>query len=153
MRWALAIFTLATSVLASPNLDLLMNAAASFSVTINQQLQTLHGNPSAAEFAERTLDFAEAKAAYFEALRAALPVLTSSGAGQEEPNPEIGKFAAALAVGDEAQEKEAHNETLAFFARFSPDPRLEKAKAALERAQRAEQSFRKDFARLGLGGP
>ena len=152
MRWAFAFLTLATSAFASQNLDVLINAAASFSVTISQQLQMLHSNPSAAAFAEKTIDYAEAKTAYFEALRAALPILTSAPASEEERSPEIDKFAAALAVSREEQGKTADNQTLALFGRFPHDARTEKARVEFERAQKAEQSFRKEFNALGLGG-
>jgi len=150
MRWAFAFFYLAVSALAAQNLDLLLNAAASFSVTINQQLQMLHGNPSVTAFAEKTIDYAEAKAAYFEALRAALPMLAHAPAGEEGQPAEADKFAAALAVAEEEQQKIADKGTSALFARFSNDPRVEKARAAFERAQKAEQNFHKDFDALGF---
>jgi hypothetical protein len=152
MRWAFALLTLATSALASPNLDVLVNAAASFSVTINQQLQMLHSNPWVAAFTEKTIDYADAKTAYFEALRAALPILTNAPRDEEERSPEIDKFAAALAVAGEEQEKAADQETLALFVRFAHDPRVEKARVEFERAKKVEQSFRKDFDGLGFGG-
>jgi hypothetical protein len=152
MRWAFVFLTLATSAFASQNLDVLINAAASFSVTIGQQLQMLHSNPSAAAFAEKTIDYAEAKAAYFEALRAALPILTSAPSSEEGRSPEIDKFAAALAVAREEEGKIADNQTLALFARFPHDPRIEKARVEFGRAQKAEQSFLKDFDALGVGG-
>ena len=152
MRWAFAFLTLATSAFASQNLDVLINAAASFSVTISQQLQMLHSNPSAAAFAEKTIDYAEAKAVYFEALRAALPILTSAPSSEEERSPEIDKFAAAFAVAREEEGKIADNQTLALFARFPHDPRIEKARVEFERAQKAEQSFLKEFDALGVGG-
>ena len=152
MRWVLAFLTLATSAFAGQNLDVLINAAASFSVTIGQQLQMLHSNPSAAAFAEKTIDYAEAKAAYFEALRAALPILTSAPSSEEERSPEIDKFAAAFAVAREEEGKIADNQTLALFARFPHDPRIEKARVEFGRAQKAEQSFHKDFDALGSGG-
>jgi hypothetical protein len=152
MRWAFAFLTLAATTFADPNLDVLINAAASFSATINQQLQMLHSNPSVATFAQKTINYAVAKAAYFEALRAALPILTSTSGSEEERSPEIGKFAAALAVARQEQAKTADSQTLALFARFSHDPRTEKARVEFERAQKAEQSFHKDFDALGLGG-
>jgi ABC-type proline/glycine betaine transport system permease subunit len=152
MRRAFAFLTLATFALAGSDLDILINAAASYSVTTNQQLQMLRSNPSVAVFAQKTIDYAVAKAAYFEALRAALPILTSAPAGQEERSPEIDKFAAALAVASEEQEKTVDNQTLALFARFQHDARTEKASLEFERAQKAEQSFRKEFDALGLGG-
>jgi hypothetical protein len=152
MRWAFAFFSLAASALASPNLDILLNSAASFSVTINQQLQMLRSNPSVAAFTEKTIDYAEAKAAYFEALRAALPIVIHAPKGEEERSPEIDKFAAALAVAGEEQERVVDKETTALFDRFSHDPRVEKARGEFEHAQKAEQSFRKDFDALGFGG-
>ena len=150
MRWAFAFFSLAVSALAAQNLDVLLNAAARFSVTITQQLQMLHGKPSIAAFAEKTIDYAEAKAAYFEALRAALPGLAHAQAGEEGQAAEAAKFAAALAVAEEEQQKIADKETSALFARFSKDPRVEKARVAFERAQKAEQNFHKDFDALGF---
>jgi hypothetical protein len=149
MRWVFAFFSLAASALAGPNLDIVVNAATSFSVTINQQLQMLHSNPSVAAFAEKTINYAEAKRAYFEALRAALPALRNAPAGEEERSPEIDKFAAALAVAGEEQVKTADEATLTLFVRFSHDPRIEKAKVEFERAQKAEQNFHKDFDGLG----
>jgi hypothetical protein len=61
---AIVFFGLTTSAFASATLDVLVNAAASFSATIQQQLEMLQSNPSPAEFAEKTIDYAEAKAAY-----------------------------------------------------------------------------------------
>ena len=136
---------LATPALAGPNLDVLLNAAASFSITINQQVQMLRSNPSVAAFAEKTMNYAAAKRAYFEALHAALPILTNAPGDNEERSPEIDKFAAALAVAGEEQEKVADQETSALFLRITPDPRIEKARAEFDRAKKAEQAFRKDF--------
>jgi len=67
-----------TSAFASATLDVLVNAAASFSATIQQQLEMLQSNPSTAEFAEKTIDYAVAKTAYFKALRAEVPELIAS---------------------------------------------------------------------------
>ena len=68
-------FGLITPAFASATLDVLVNAAASFSATIQQQLEMLQTNPSPAELAEKTIDYAEAKEAYFKALRAEVPEL------------------------------------------------------------------------------
>jgi hypothetical protein len=67
MLRAMAIFGLATSAFASAALDVLANATASFSATIQQQVEMLQGDPSPAGFAEKTIDYAEAKTAYFKA--------------------------------------------------------------------------------------
>jgi hypothetical protein len=80
---AIVFFGLITAVLGSEKLDVLVNAAASFSATIQQQLETLRGDPSAAELAEKTTYYAEAKTAYFDALRAELPELMKIAAGKE----------------------------------------------------------------------
>ena len=67
---AIIFLALITVALGSEKLDVLVNAAASFSATIQQQLETLQSGPSPADLAEKTIDYAEAKTAYFEALRA-----------------------------------------------------------------------------------
>src|SRR6202048_4884041 len=82
-------FGLITRAFASATLDVLVNAAASFSATIQQQLEMLQTNPSPAELAEKTIDYAEAKAAYFEALRAEIPELMKIATGREARPPEL----------------------------------------------------------------
>ena len=69
MLRAIVFFGPATSAFASATLDLLVNAAASFSATIQQQLEMLQSDPSPADLAEKTIDYADAKTAYFKALR------------------------------------------------------------------------------------
>jgi hypothetical protein len=81
---AIVFFGLTTSAFASATLDVLVNAAASFSATIRQQLEMLQSNPSPAELAEKTIDYAEAKEGYFKALRAEMPELTKIATGKEE---------------------------------------------------------------------
>ncbi len=104
MLRAIVLLGLATSAFASATLDVLVNAAASFSGTIQQQLEMLQSNPTSAEFAERTIDYAEAKEAYFKALRAEIPELIKIATGKKERPPELDTFAAAFAVaGHDAQ--------------------------------------------------
>ena len=55
MLRAIAFFGLAMSAFASAALDVLVNAASSFSATIQQQLEMLQSNPSPAELAEKTI--------------------------------------------------------------------------------------------------
>src|SRR5271166_5060110 len=93
-------------------LDVLVNAAASFSATIQQQLEMLQSDPSPAELAEKTIDYAKAKAAYFKALRAEVPELMKIATGKEARPPELETFAAAFAVAGEDQDKVADQETL-----------------------------------------
>jgi hypothetical protein len=64
MLRTIAFFALVTSAFASATLEVLVNAAASFSATIQQQLEMLQSGPSPGEFAEKTIDYAEAKEAY-----------------------------------------------------------------------------------------
>ena len=74
---------------------MLVNAAASFSATIQQQLEMLQSDTSPAE---KTTDYAEAKTAYFKALRAKVPELMKIATGKEARPPELDAFAAAFAV-------------------------------------------------------
>jgi hypothetical protein len=48
-------------------LNLLVNASASFSAAILKQLAAIQNDSSPAEFAEKTIDYAEAKTAYCKA--------------------------------------------------------------------------------------
>jgi len=90
MLRAIAFFGLATSAFASATLDVLVNAAASFSATIQQQREMLQSDPSPAELAEKTIDYAEARAAYFKALRAEVPELMKIAIGKEARPPGAG---------------------------------------------------------------
>ena len=150
MLRAVLFFGLITSAFASATLDVLVNAAASFSATIQHQLEMLQSNPSAAELAEKTIDYAEAKEANFKALRAEVPELLKIATGRQARPPELDTFAAALAVAGEKQEMVADQETLALLKRFSRDSGVAKARAEFEHAQRAEETFHKDFDGLDL---
>jgi len=68
-------FGLADPAFASATLDALVNAAARFSAAIGQQLVMVKNDPAPAEFAEKTVAYAEAKTAYFRALREEMPEL------------------------------------------------------------------------------
>src|SRR5258708_2256342 len=133
---AIVFFVLVTSAFASATLDVLVNAAASFSATIRQQLQMLQSDPSPAELAEKTIDYAEAKEAYFKALRAEVRELMKIATGKEARPPELDTFAAAFAVAGEDQEKAADEETLVLLKRFSRNPDIEKARVEFDRAQK-----------------
>jgi hypothetical protein len=142
---AIVFFGLTTSAFASATLDVLVNAAASFSATIQQQLEMLQSNPSPAEFAEKTIDYAEAKEAYFRTLRAEVPELMKIATGKEARPPELDTFAAAFAVAGEDQEKVADEETPVLLKRFSRNPDIEKARVEFDRAQKVEEKFHHDF--------
>lgn len=128
---------------ANENLEVLVNAAASFSATINQQLEMVQSNPTQAEFVEKTFDYAESKAAYFKALWAELPELKNVPADQR--SPEFDAFAAALAVAGEEQQKVVDDETLILLKRFSRNPDVAKLTLALRRAQAFERRFHNDY--------
>jgi hypothetical protein len=136
---------LVPAALGDEKLDVLVNAAASFSATIQQQLETLQGDPSPEEFADKTIDYSEAKTAYFNALRAEMPDAMNIAKGQGTRHLELDSFAAALAVANEDQEKTADNETLVLLRRYSGNPAVEKAKMQFQRAKIVEQKFHKDF--------
>jgi hypothetical protein len=140
---AIVFFGLTTSAFASATLDVLVNAAASFSATIRQQLEMLQSNPSPAELAEKTIDYAEAKEGYFKALRAEMPELMKIATGKEELTPELDTFAAAFAVAGENQA--ADEQTQVLLKRFSRNPDVDKARAEFERAQKVEEKFHHDF--------
>jgi hypothetical protein len=79
MLRAIVFFRLTASAFASATFDVLVNAASSFSATIQQQLEMLQSDPSPAELAEKTIDYAEAKEAYFKAKERAGP--------RQDPHP------------------------------------------------------------------
>jgi hypothetical protein len=142
---AILFFGLTTLALASETLDALVTAAARFSAAIQQQLEMLQNDPSPGEIAEKTIQHAEAKATYFEALRAELPELMKIATGKQARPPELDTFAAAFAIAGEEQEKVADQETLVLLKRFARDPDVEKAMVKFDRAQRVEQAFHKEF--------
>jgi hypothetical protein len=145
MLRAIVFFGLAASAFASATLDVLVNAASSFSATIQQQLEMLQSDPSPVEFAEKTIDYAAAKTAYFKALRDELPEMMKIAMGKEERPPELDTFAAASALAGEDQEKAADEETLVLLKRFLRNPDVEKARAEFDRAQKVEDQFHHDF--------
>jgi hypothetical protein len=105
----------------------------------------LQSNPSPAELAEKTIDYAEAKEGYFKALRAEMPELMKIATGKEERPPEMDTFAAAFAIAGEYQEKGADEQTLVLLMRFSRNPDVGKARAEFERAQKTEEKYHHDF--------
>jgi hypothetical protein len=75
MLRTIVFFCLITSTFASETFRALVNASAGFSAAIQQQLALDQGDLSATEFAQKTIDYAEARGAYFKALRAEVPEL------------------------------------------------------------------------------
>src|SRR6516225_2259763 len=86
-------FGLTASAFASATLDLLANAAARFSAAIEQQLVIVQNDPAPTEFAEKRLAYAEAKVAYFTALRDEMPELTNIASGKEPRPLQLDRFA------------------------------------------------------------
>src|SRR6516164_4677570 len=120
----LVFFGLITPAFASQTLDALVSAAANFSAAIQQQLATIQSNPSPARLAEKTIEYAQAKTAFCQALRAAMPELINIATGRQARPPELDKFATAFAISDEKQEKVADQKTMMFLKRFSRNPRF-----------------------------
>lgn len=145
MLRAFLFLCLVSTALGSEKLDVLVNAAASFSATIQQQLETLQSNPSPEEIADKTIDYSEAKAAYFNALRAEMPEAMNIAQGEATRHSELDSFAAAFAVADEDQEKKADNETAVLLKQYSGNPDVEKAKVEFRHAKAVEEKFHKDF--------
>jgi hypothetical protein len=140
---ALIFFGLAVSAFASATLDALVNAAASFSSAIQEQLEVVQSDPKPAKFAESTIAYAKAKTAYFHALRVAMPELISVATGKEARPPAVDKFAAAFSVAGEKQAIRTEYETRVLLDRFSwGSLRLQKARAEFENAQKIEQGLR-----------
>jgi hypothetical protein len=138
-------FSLTASAFASATLDLLVNAAARFSVAIEQQLVIVQNDPAPAQFAEKTLAYAVAKVAYFTALRDEMPELINIASGKEPRPLQLDRFAGAFSVAGEKQEKAADEKTLLFLERFSGNSDIEKARAEFKRALKMEEAFHKDF--------
>jgi len=76
-------FGLAAPLFAGATLDALVNAAARFSAAIGQQLLMVQNDPAPAEFAEKAVAYAEAKTAYFTALREEMPELINTATRRE----------------------------------------------------------------------
>jgi hypothetical protein len=143
--WKIAFFALATSVFAGERLNALVTAAQDFSVAIEEQLVAVQGAISPTELVEKTVSYARAKAAYFNALRAEIPEMTDIATGRQPRPSDLDKFPTAFSVAGEKQEKAADEETLILLQRFSGNPDVEKARTEFERAQKAEEQFHKDF--------
>jgi hypothetical protein len=109
-----------------------------------QQHAAVTSDWSPIEFAQKTIDYAEAKGAYFKALWAEMELMKIATGKQPRP-PELDTFAAAFAVAGEEQQKAADEETAVLLKRLSRNPDVEKARVGFERAQRVEERFHKDF--------
>jgi hypothetical protein len=138
-------FGLAAPPVAGATLDALENAAARFSAAIGQQLVMVQNDPASAEFAEKTVAYAEAKATYFTALREEMPELINIATRRKLRPLQLDNFIAAFAVAGEKLEEVADEKTLVLLERFSGNPDVKKARAEFERAQKIEETFHKVF--------
>ena len=75
-------FGLITAAVAGESLDPLVSASRGFSAAIQQQILAIQRGPSLIEFVAKTIVYADAKAAYFNALREAAPELMKNSDGQ-----------------------------------------------------------------------
>src|SRR6516164_5164792 len=130
---------------ASPTLDALVNAAASFSAAIGQQLVFVQNEPAPAELSEKTIAYAQAKTAYITALRGAMPELINIATGKESRPAQLDKYSAAFSIAGEKQEKAADERHCCYWNALRAIPAFEKGKAEFERAQNVEETFHKDF--------
>ena len=96
--WRIAFFALATSVFAGERLNALVTAAQDFSVAIQEQLAAVQGDISATELVEKTVSYAKAKTAYFNALRAEIPEMTDIATGRQPRPSDLDKFPTAFSV-------------------------------------------------------
>jgi hypothetical protein len=117
----------------------------SFTKEQGQQLAIVQNDPAPADFAEKTVTYAEAKVAYFTALRDEMPELINIASGKVPRPLQLDRFAGAFSVAGEKQEKAADEKTLVLLGRFSGNPDVEKARVEFERAQEDEETFHKDF--------
>ena len=130
---AICCFVLLGSALAEEPLDVLVKAASRFSAAIVQQLQMLERDPSLEEFAEKTIGYAAAKTAYFEALRAAMPELIKNAIGQNK-SQKLDALTAAFAVAGEKQQALAEEKTKALFKQVGRGSDIDRARVEFEHA-------------------
>ena len=144
---AVIFFSLAVSAFANPTLDQLVDAATNLSVAIQRQLASVQRDPLPADFARNTIAYAQAKTAYFTALREEMPELINIATGRQPRPLQLDKIAAVFSSTGEKQKMVAEQRTMMFLKRFSRNPNVKKAEVEFERAQEVEQAFHKDFAR------
>jgi hypothetical protein len=97
----LVFFGLITSAFAGESLDALLHASRGFSTAIQQQILAIARGPSLIEFVAKTIVYADAKTAYFNALREAAPELMNIATGREVRPPELDTMAEVFVVSGE----------------------------------------------------
>ena len=143
--WSIAFFAFATSVFAGERLNALVTAAQDFSVAIKEQLTAIQSDISATRLVEKTVAYAKAKTAYYNALRAEMPEMIDIAMGRQPRPSDLDKFPAAFSVAGEKLERVTDEETSILLQRFPGNPDVERARAEFERAQEVEERFLHDF--------
>jgi hypothetical protein len=142
---ALLILALITPALSEVTLNDLVDAARWYSAAIRKQTEIVQNVPPLTEFAAMTIDYAQAKAAYFEVLAKVIPELTDIAAGRKARPPELDNIAKTFSLAGEEQKKAVDRETLRLLKRFDRNPEIEKAQSEFIRAQKIEEDFRREF--------
>jgi hypothetical protein len=94
-------FGLAAPALTGATLDALGNAAACFSALV-----LVRNDPAPAEFPERTVAYAEAKTAYFGALREEMLELINTATRRKRRPLQLENFIAAFSVTGEKKKRQ-----------------------------------------------
>jgi hypothetical protein len=94
--------------------------------------------------AEKTISYAAAKTAHYEALRAAMPELTDIATGKKPRPPEVDQFGQAFLLSGRL-EKVTDDATAALLSKLPLESDIQKAKAAFDQAQAVEEQFLRDF--------
>jgi hypothetical protein len=103
--WSIAFFALGTSLFAGERLNALVTAAQDFSVAIQEQLAAVQSDISATQLVEKTVTYAKAKTAYYDALRAEMPKMTDIATGRQPRPSDLDKFLAAFIFAGEKLER------------------------------------------------
>src|SRR3984893_10413529 len=127
----IVLFGLITSAFAGESLDPLVIASVGFSMAIQQQLATTRSDPSPIALAAKTIVYADAKMAYFNALRDAAPEFMNIATGREARPTELDTMAEVFAVAGEKQEMVADEATIALLKQFGANPEWREDKAHL----------------------
>jgi len=107
-------------------------------------------DPAPAEFAEKTVAYAEAKTAYFTALREEVPELINIATRRKLQLLQLDNFIVTFSLASEKPQKLAEEKTRVLLEHFSGNPDVDEARAEFERAQKIEETFHKDFNGIGL---
>jgi hypothetical protein len=145
-------FAIAASAFAAGALTPLVIAAEGYAIAIQQQIAIIQSVTTPVELAAKTISYAAAKTAYYDALKAAVPELTDVATGKEPRPPEVDQFARAFSAGGEKQAAVADEATAALLTKLPYNADLEKAKMAFSQALSVQAQFHHDFNGIDLSG-